>query len=132
MVSEFQVLVFRISLPIHDLKAALTFEDRDFETTSEELIPWIMQSTGDGASSRGPQQSKIAIVGMSCRMPGGATDTEKLWELLEKGLDVTRKVPADRFDVETHYNPTRKRVNTSHTPCLLVKRSRLIQCSVLL
>ena len=36
---------------------------------------------------------------------------------LGKGLDVHRKIPADRFDVDTHYDdPTRKRVNTSHTP----------------
>ena len=49
-------------------------------------------------------------------MPGGATDTEKFWELLEKGLDVHRKIPADRFDVETHYDPAGKRVNASHTP----------------
>jgi monodictyphenone polyketide synthase len=63
-----------------------------------------------------PAQSKIAIVGMSCRMPGGATDTEKFWELLESGLDVHRKIPADRFDVDSHFDPTGKRMNTSHTP----------------
>lgn len=48
-------------------------------------------------------------------MPGGATNTEKFWEILEKGLDVHREIPADRFDVETHYDPTGKRVNASHT-----------------
>jgi monodictyphenone polyketide synthase len=49
-------------------------------------------------------------------MPGGATDTEKFWELLESGLDVHRKIPADRFDVDSHYDPAGKRVNASHTP----------------
>ncbi|KAK4119026.1 ketoacyl-synt-domain-containing protein [Parathielavia appendiculata] len=53
---------------------------------------------------------------MSCRMPSGATDTEKFWELLEKGLDVHRKIPADRFDVDSHYDPAGKNVNASHTP----------------
>lgn len=48
-------------------------------------------------------------------MPGGATDTEKFWRLLEDGLDVHRKIPADRFDVDSHHDPTGKRVNTSHT-----------------
>ena len=114
--SQCQTLVFRISLPIHDLSAALT-KLPDFEASTEELIPWIHDKTiMDEGGPRGPLQSKIAIVGMSCRMPGGATDTEKFWELLESGLDVHRKIPADRFDVDSHYDPTGKRVNTSHTP----------------
>jgi len=115
--SQCQLLVFRISLPIHDLSAALQ-KLPDFETSTEELIPWIHDketTTGEGGP-RGPQQSKIAIVGMSCRMPGGATDTEKFWELLESGMDVHRKIPADRFDVESHFDPAGKRVNASHTP----------------
>ena len=114
--SRCQVLVFRISLPIHDLTAALK-KLPNFEPSTEELIPWIHEkTTTDEGGPRGPLQSKIAIVGMSCRMPGGATDTEKFWELLESGLDVHRKIPADRFDVDSHYDPTGKRVNTSHTP----------------
>ena len=114
--SECQVLVFRISLPINDLMMALKSELQRFEATTEDLVPWITKKTIDEVLPRGPSQSKIAIVGMSCRMPGGATDTEKFWELLENGLDVHRKIPADRFDVETHYDPAGKRVNASHTP----------------
>ncbi|RYP55311.1 hypothetical protein DL768_000066 [Monosporascus sp. mg162] len=41
---------------------------------------------------------------------------EALWELLEKGIDAHRVVPADRFPVETHFDPTGKAINTSHTP----------------
>lgn len=110
------VIVFRISLPIHDLTLALN-KLPDFDASTEELIPWIHDdSIGVERGPRGPMQSKIAIVGMSCRMPGGATNTEKFWELLEGGLDVHRKIPADRFDVETHFDPAGKRVNASHTP----------------
>jgi len=58
---------------------------------------------------------KLAIVGMAGRFPDAAS-AEKLWELLEKGLDVHRTVPPDRFPVETHYDPTGKKINTSHTP----------------
>lgn len=58
---------------------------------------------------------KLAIVGMAGRFPDAASH-EKLWELLAKGLDVHRTVPPDRFDVKTHYDPTGKIVNTSHTP----------------
>ncbi|KAE8552289.1 hypothetical protein EYB25_006183 [Talaromyces marneffei] len=114
--SQCQVLVFRTSLPIHDLTCALS-KIGGFEVNTEELVPWVYDKTEsvDGGS-RGPMQSKIAIVGMSCRMPNGASDTEKFWELLENGIDCHRKIPADRFDVETHYDPTGKCVNTSLTP----------------
>lgn len=114
--SKCQVLVFGISLPIYDLLAALKSEAQTIEVTTEDLLPWVVKPIADKWAPRGPAQSKIAIVGMSCRMPGGATDTDKFWELLEKGLDVHRKIPADRFDVETHYDPAGKRVNASHTP----------------
>ena len=114
--SQCQVLVFRVSLPVHDLSAALS-KVSDLEMSTEELVPWVHDRVVIGnRQPRGPMQSKIAIVGMSCRMPGGATDTEKFWDLLEAGLDVHRRIPADRFDVETHYDPTGKRANTSHTP----------------
>ena len=60
-------------------------------------------------------KEKLAIVGMAGRFPDAASH-EKLWELLAKGLDVHRVVPADRFDVKTHYDPNGKIMNTSHTP----------------
>ena len=113
--SECQVLVFRNSLPVHDLLAALKSDLHGFEASTEELIPWIAQKVNDQEVPRGPGQTKIAIVGMSCRMPGGATNTDKFWDLLEKGMDVHRKIPPDRFDVESHYDPTGKRMNTSGT-----------------
>ncbi|KAJ4396512.1 hypothetical protein N0V93_000731 [Gnomoniopsis smithogilvyi] len=70
-------------------------------------------STIGNHGSKGKQ--KLAIVGMAGRFPDAAS-AEKLWELLEKGLDVHRVVPADRFPVATHVDPTGKAINTSHTP----------------
>ncbi|RMZ70535.1 polyketide synthase [Pyrenophora seminiperda CCB06] len=67
-------------------------------------------------NSRGrTQNDKIAIVGMSGRFPGAA-NPDALWELLEKGLDVHREVPADRFDAQAHCDPSGKGKNKSHTP----------------
>ena len=59
--------------------------------------------------------TKIAVVGMSGRFPN-ADSLESLWNVLEQGLDVHRKVPSDRFDIDAHYDPTGKKKNTSHTP----------------
>ncbi|KAL9479466.1 hypothetical protein ACSS6W_004252 [Trichoderma asperelloides] len=114
--TQCQLLVFRLSLPVCGLSAALQ-KVPDLNTTTEEIMSWMhaQPTVHEDGGPRGPMQSKIAIVGMSCRMPGGATDTEKFWELLEQGLDVHRRIPADRFDVDSHWDPAGKRVNTSHT-----------------
>lgn len=110
------VYCFRNSIPIKELGEVLSDRVKDIETSTHDLMPWVSEMIPKEISPRDTTQSKIAIVGMACRLPGGATDTEKFWELLEKGLDVHRKIPADRFDVETHYDPTGKRMNTSPTP----------------
>ncbi|PYH96131.1 conidial yellow pigment biosynthesis polyketide synthase [Aspergillus ellipticus CBS 707.79] len=59
--------------------------------------------------------SKIAIIGMSGRFPE-ADSTESFWDLLYKGLDVHRKVPADRWDVDAHVDVTGAQRNTSRVP----------------
>lgn len=110
-----EIVVFRVSLPVNQLTQTLEKRSSASTTNIIDLLPWISTSEPD-RQPRTPLQSKIAIVGMACRMPGGATDTDKFWDLLEKGYDVHRKIPADRFDVETHYDPTGKRMNTSQTP----------------
>ncbi|KAK3617844.1 polyketide synthase [Elasticomyces elasticus] len=61
------------------------------------------------------QNDKIAIVGMAGRFPNAA-NTEALWDLLMKGLDVHRRIPADRFDADAHCDPSGKGKNKSHTP----------------
>lgn len=47
----------------------------------------------------------IAIVGMSCRFPGGANDLESYWELLSSGRCAINEVPADRWDANSVFDP---------------------------
>jgi acyl transferase domain-containing protein/NADPH:quinone reductase-like Zn-dependent oxidoreductase/NAD(P)-dependent dehydrogenase (short-subunit alcohol dehydrogenase family) len=42
----------------------------------------------------------IAILGMGCRLPGGAATPERFWSLLVDGVDAVTEIPADRFDVD--------------------------------
>ncbi|HMY14985.1 MAG TPA: polyketide synthase, partial [Polyangium sp.] len=42
----------------------------------------------------------IAIVGMACRIPGGANTPESFFKLLEDGVDTISEIPADRWRVE--------------------------------
>lgn len=46
----------------------------------------------------------IAIVGMSCRLPGGAENPDAYWSLLAEGRDAVSEVPADRWDVEAYHS----------------------------
>ncbi|NEP88098.1 MAG: SDR family NAD(P)-dependent oxidoreductase, partial [Okeania sp. SIO2C2] len=51
-------------------------------------------------------QSKepIAIIGMGCRVPGGAFTPETFWELLQNGVDAITEVPPDRWPVDEYYD----------------------------
>ncbi|AOS63983.1 type I polyketide synthase [Actinoalloteichus hymeniacidonis] len=66
---------------------------------------------GSGATSSTPQSladEPIAIVGMSCRLPGGVTSPEALWELLAAEIDAIGDFPGDRgWQREGRYDPER-------------------------
>ncbi len=46
----------------------------------------------------------IAIVGMACRLPGGADSPESFWTLLAQGRDATTEVPAERWNADAFYS----------------------------
>ena len=51
------------------------------------------------------KKEPIAIVGMSCRLPGGANSPEAFWEILSQGVDTIIQVPQDRWNINEYYNP---------------------------
>lgn len=82
--------------------------------TVQNLESWASLSNSSKPENR-TLNPAIAIVGMSGRFPG-APDVDQLWDLLIQGRNMHRKIPKDRFDVETHYDPEGKKNNSSHTP----------------
>lgn len=69
------------------------------------------QATGADGLVREP----LAIIGIGCHFPGGATSPEAFWELLCSGTDATREVPADRWDVRKFYDPDSKKSGKMNT-----------------
>jgi monodictyphenone polyketide synthase len=106
---------FGNSMPLVDLEKTLKDTSPAMPVTTNSLVSWITDMRSTTAVPCSSAQAKLAIVGMSCRLPGGATDTEKFWKILEQGLDVSRRIPSDRFDIDTHYDPTGKQLNKSMT-----------------
>ncbi|KAF2259018.1 polyketide synthase-like protein [Lojkania enalia] len=74
-------------------------------------------ASGKSENSHRPddQKKKIAIVSMSGRFPESPS-TESFWDLLYKGLDVCKKVPMRRWNVDTHVDPSGKTRNKGATP----------------
>ena len=58
----------------------------------------------------------IAIIGSSCRFPGGVTSTSQLWNLLTNPVDLSREVPPSRFNVKSFYHADGERRSTTNAP----------------
>lgn len=112
---SFTLCSFGNSMPFNELLTSLKTARPDGDVTFSNLSEWIDSAGPVKSQPAGRAQDKLAIVGMSCRMPNGATSTEKFWNLLEEGLDVSRKIPEDRFDIDVHYDPTGKQLNKTQT-----------------
>lgn len=68
------------------------------------------------------QSEPIAIVGMSCRFPGGK-DLESFWQVLRDSVDATTEVPSSRWDTDAYYDP-----NPETPGKMYVRRGGFLDC----
>ncbi len=47
----------------------------------------------------------IAIIGIGCRLPGGATNAQTFWQMLMGGVDAIREITPDRWDQRYYFDP---------------------------
>ncbi|HEX4305248.1 MAG TPA: SDR family NAD(P)-dependent oxidoreductase, partial [Solirubrobacterales bacterium] len=90
------------------LQATLVFDHPNAAAVAEFLLAQVE----GGGSAAGPvvvrtrDDEPIAIVGMSCRYPGGISTPDQLWELVATGGDAISSFPTDRgWDLERLYDP---------------------------
>lgn len=65
---QVSLYAFGRSIPMKDLNTAL-----GLKTTTTMFVDWVLEEVFAGSIPRSTAQSKLAIVGMACRMPGGAS-----------------------------------------------------------
>lgn len=50
------------------------------------------------------EKQDIAVIGYSCRFPGGANNPSLFWKCLEKGYDAVTKIKEERFSAEDYFS----------------------------
>jgi acyl transferase domain-containing protein/NADPH:quinone reductase-like Zn-dependent oxidoreductase len=65
----------------------------------------LMAKRARAEAAQALQADPIAIVGMACRLPGGADTPDRFWRLMLDGVCAVADIPPDRWNGEAWYDP---------------------------
>ncbi len=90
------------------LPATFVFEHpcvRDAAVSVGEQLGLVGEARASVSVTPAPASMEpVAIVGIGLRVPGGATDLDALYRLLEREFDAVGPVPIERWDAEAFYD----------------------------
>ncbi|WP_329081317.1 type I polyketide synthase [Streptomyces niveus] len=76
------------------------------ELVDDEAVPVTAADTAAVAVAPRDDDEPIAVIGMGCRYPGGATTPDELWRLVTEGVDAIGSFPTNRgWDLEELFDP---------------------------
>ncbi|NTX60835.1 type I polyketide synthase [Myxococcus sp. CA051A] len=70
----------------------------------KRLVLLALELHAESEALKRTRSEPIAIVGTSCRVPGGARTPEAFWRLLHEGVDAITEVPRERWDAEALFD----------------------------
>ncbi|KAK8075464.1 Beta-ketoacyl synthase [Apiospora hydei] len=73
-----------------------------------------MRTTSNRECHIGLGSEPVAIIGMSSKFAGDATNTDKLWRMLIEGRSGWTPFPSSRFNLDGVYHPNNERLNSTH------------------
>lgn len=79
-------------------------QKHDYRALMAKALVEIKDLKSQLNASKNQLAEPIAIIGASCRFPGGANDLESFWELLVNGKDAIVEVPAERWLADEFYD----------------------------
>jgi acyl transferase domain-containing protein len=79
--------------------------DTDIPSLLREALTSIRSLRAELAERERAARAPIAIIGASCRFPGGANNLEAFARVLREGVDAVGPVPANRWDADLYYDP---------------------------
>ena len=101
------------------MSATMVFDHPTPLAIAQRILGELVEVAEPAAAAPRPRRKAVdeplAIVGMSCRYPGGANSPEQLWEIVAAGADGITDFPTDRdWNLDELYDPDFEHPGTTY------------------
>ena len=91
------------------------YNNNDTATLLKQALKELKKSKDSVTRLEKERHEPIAVIGMGCRLPGSANSPEKLWELLQNGVDAITDMVDQRWNNDEIYDPNPEAVGKLYT-----------------